>query len=211
METRELLRIPVDDISLEGEMVFPDNPQGLVIFAHGAGSSRLSPRNNHVAGILQKQGLGTLLLDLLTEEEDMTYENRFDIDLITRRMIDTTLWVKTNTRAESLPVGYFGASTGSAAAIGASIIGSVKIDAIVSRGGRPDLVNEILPQVSSPILLIVGRWDPIVIEMNKLAFAQIPAEKDLVIVEGATHLFEEPGKLDEVADLATGWFRKHLV
>lgn len=210
METKELLRIPVDNIFLEGEIALPDNPLGLVIFAHGAGSSRLSPRNNYVAGLLQEQGLGTLLLDLLTAEEDMTYKNRFDIDLISQRMIDTTLWVKTNTQAKSLPIGYFGASTGSAAAIAASVIGIVKIDAIVSRGGRPDLVNEILPQVSSPILLIVGRWDPIVIEMNKQAYNTIPSEKDLVIIEGATHLFEEPGKLDEVADLAGRWFRKHL-
>ncbi len=210
MKTKELLRIPVDNIFLEGEIALPDNPLGLVIFAHGAGSSRLSPRNNYVAGLLQEQGLGTLLLDLLTAEEDMIYENRFDIDLISQRMIDTTLWVKTNTQAKSLPIGYFGASTGSAAAIAASVIGIVKIDAIVSRGGRPDLVNEILPQVSSPILLIVGRWDPIVIEMNKQAYNTIPSEKDLVIIEGATHLFEEPGKLDEVADLAGRWFRKHL-
>lgn len=210
MDTKELLRIPVDSVALEGELALPDNASGLVIFAHGAGSSRLSSRNNYVAGLLQEQGLGTLLLDLLTEDEDRVYENRFDIDLITRRMIDTTLWVKTNTQAKSLPIGYFGASTGSAAALAASVIGSVKIQAIVSRGGRPDLVHEILPDVSSPVLLIVGRWDPVVIEMNKQAYSRIPSEKDLVIVEGATHLFEEPGKLDEVAALAGRWFGKYL-
>lgn len=211
MKTRELLRIPVDNLFLEGEIALPENAQGLVIFAHGAGSSRLSPRNNYVAGLLQDQGFGTLLLDLLTENEDMVYENRFDIELISRRMIDTTLWVRTNTATQDLPIGYFGASTGSAAALEASVLVNTEIKAIVSRGGRPDLVNEILPQVKVPTLLIIGRWDPIVIELNKEAYKRIASQKDLVIVEGATHLFEEPGKLDEVAELAGNWFRRYLV
>jgi putative phosphoribosyl transferase len=211
MSTEHLLGIPVDRVELEGNLVIPDGAQGLVVFAHGAGSSRLSPRNNHVAALLQRGGLATLLLDLLTPQEDLVYENRFDIDLISRRMAETALWVKGNTEAGDLPMGYFGASTGSAAALKASVRGSVEVEAIVSRGGRPDLVSDILPEVTAPTLLIVGGNDPVVIGMNEKAYKLINAVKGFEIVQGATHLFEEPGKLDEVARLAGAWFRTYLV
>ncbi|HQI01258.1 MAG TPA: dienelactone hydrolase family protein [Deltaproteobacteria bacterium] len=211
MGTRELLRIPLDQVSLEGELVIPENPQGLIIFAHGAGSSRLSPRNNYVAGLFQENGFGTFLFDLLTEQEDLVYSNRFNIDLISERMAGSTRWVKDNTAARDLPIGYFGASTGSAAALKASVEGSVDIRAVVSRGGRPDLVMEILPMVKAPTLLIVGGEDTVVISLNMEAYKALTAEKDLKIIPGATHLFEEPGKLDEVAELAAQWFTAHLI
>jgi len=211
MGTRELLRIPIGNISLEGELVIPENPQGLIIFAHGAGSSRLSPRNNYVAGLFQENGFGTFLFDLLTEQEDLVYSNRFNIGLISERMAGSTRWVKDNTAAHDLPVGYFGASTGSAAALTASLEGSLDIRAIVSRGGRPDLVMEILPMVKAPTLLIVGGEDTVVISLNMEAYKALTAEKDLKIIPGATHLFEEPGKLDEVAELAGQWFTAYLI
>lgn len=211
MGTRELLRIPLGRVSLEGELVIPAHAQGLIIFAHGAGSGRLSPRNNYVAGLFQETGFGTFLFDLLTEQEDLVYSNRFDIDLISERMAGSTLWVKNNTGARDLPIGYFGASTGSAAALKASIEGSVEIKAVVSRGGRPDLVMEILPMVKAPTLLIVGGEDTVVINLNREAYRALTAEKDMKIIPGATHLFEEPGTLDEVAKLAGEWFTAHLV
>lgn len=211
MGTRELLNIQAGNVSLEGELVIPENPQGLIIFAHGAGSSRLSPRNNYVAGLFQEDGFGTLLFDLLTEQEDLVYSNRFNIDLISERMAVSTLWVKNNTAAHDLPIGYFGASTGSAAALKASVTGSVDIRAIVSRGGRPDLVMETLPRVTAPTLLIVGGDDTVVIRLNMDAYEALTAKKDMKIIPGATHLFEEPGKLDEVAKLASQWFTAHLV
>jgi putative phosphoribosyl transferase len=210
MSTEKLLSIPVDRVALEGNLVIPDQAPGLVIFAHGAGSSRLSPRNNYVAALLQREGLATLLLDLLTPEEDLVYENRFNIELISRRMGETTLWVMGNTEAGDLSVGYFGASTGSAAALKASVQIPVKVRAIVSRGGRPDLVSDILPEVKAPTLLIVGGSDLVVIGLNEKAYSLITVEKDFKIVQGATHLFEEPGKLDEVARLAGAWFRYHF-
>jgi putative phosphoribosyl transferase len=211
MGTRELLRIPLGHVSLEGELVIPENAQGLIIFAHGAGSSRLSPRNNYVAGLFQEGGFGTFLFDLLTEQEDLVYSNRFNIDLISERMAGSTLWVENNTAAHDLPIGYFGASTGSAAALKASVEGSVDIRAIVSRGGRPDLVMEALPMVKAPTLLIVGGEDTVVISLNMEAYKALTGEKDMKIVPGATHLFEEPGKLDEVAELASEWFTAHLI
>lgn len=211
MRTRELVRIPVGNVHLEGELVIPDNAQGLIIFAHGAGSSRLSPRNNYVAGLFQEDGFGTFLFDLLTEQEDLVYSNRFNIDLISERMAVSTLWVKSNTAALDLPIGYFGASTGSAAALKASVTGTVEIKAIVSRGGRPDMVMEILPMVKAPTLLIVGGEDTVVIDLNMEAFHALTAQKDMKIIPGATHLFEEPGKLDEVAELAGEWFAAHLI
>ena len=164
MVVEELLRIPAGGVSLEGMMTVPEHASGLVIFAHGAGSSRLSPRNTYVARILQGSGLGTLLFDLLTQEEDLIYRNRFDIDLISRRMAEATMWVAESTRDRALELGYFGASTGSAAALKASVEVGVEIRAIVSRGGRPDLVMDILPEVRSPTLFIVGGNDPLVAE-----------------------------------------------
>jgi putative phosphoribosyl transferase len=210
MSTEKPLSIPVEGVSLEGNLAIPDQAVGLVIFAHGAGSSRLSPRNNYVARLLQQDKLGTLLLDLLTPQEDLVYENRFDIDLISRRMTGTTLWVKENTEARDMAIGYFGASTGSAAALKASVQPGVEVGAIVSRGGRPDLVEDILPQVKAPTLLIVGGDDTVVMGMNEQAYALIGGVKDFKVVRGASHLFEEPGKLDVVALLASGWFKTHL-
>ena len=210
MVVEELLRIPAGGASLEGIMTVPEHASGLVIFAHGAGSSRLSPRNTYVARILQHSGLGTLLFDLLTQEEDLIYRNRFDIDLISRRMAEATVWVAESTRARALELGYFGASTGSAAALKASVEVGVEIRAIVSRGGRPDLVMDVLPEVRSPTLFIVGENDAVVADLNRQAFDSLAGEKELRIVEGAGHLFEEPGKLDIVAGLASKWFRTYL-
>ena len=210
MVVEELLRIPAGGASLEGIMTVPEHASGLVIFAHGAGSSRLSPRNTYVARILQGSGLGTLLFDLLTQEEDLIYRNRFDIDLISRRMAEATVWVAESTRARALELGYFGASTGSAAALKARVEVGVEIRAIVSRGGRPDLVMDVLPEVRSPTLFIVGENDAVVADLNRQAFDALAGEKELRIVEGAGHLFEEPGKLDIVAGLASKWFRTYL-
>lgn len=210
MVVEELLRIPAGGVSLEGMMTVPEHASGLVIFAHGAGSSRLSPRNTYVARILQGSGLGTLLFDLLTQEEDLIYRNRFDIDLISRRMAEATVWVAESTRARALELGYFGASTGSAAALKASVEVGVEIRAIVSRGGRPDLVMDVLPEVRSPTLFIVGENDAVVADLNRQAFDALAGEKELRIVEGAGHLFEEPGKLDIVAGLASKWFRTYM-
>lgn len=210
METKDLVRIPAGRVFLEGELVVPDRASGLVIFAHGAGSSRLSPRNIHVAGLFQKQGLATLLFDLLTEEEDRVYSNRFDIDLLSRRMADSALWTHEHAASRDLSLGFFGASTGSAAALMASVLIEGKVRAIVSRGGRPDMVLDVVPRVDVPTLFIVGGKDELVIEFNIQAYNAMTAEKDLKIVEGAGHLFEEPGKLDEVASLAGAWFRKYL-
>ncbi|HRR22613.1 MAG TPA: alpha/beta hydrolase [Desulfomonilia bacterium] len=210
MVVEELLRIPAGGASLEGIMTVPEHASGLVIFAHGAGSSRLSPRNTYVARILQHSGLGTLLFDLLTQEEDLIYRNRFDIDLISRRMAEATVWVAESTRARALELGYFGASTGSAAALKASVEVGVEIRAIVSRGGRPDLVMDVLPEVRSPTLFIVGENDAVVADLNRQAFDALAGEKELRIVEGAGHLFEEPGKLDIVAGLASKWFRTYM-
>ena len=210
MVVEELLRIPAGGASLEGIMTVPEHASGLVIFAHGAGSSRLSPRNTYVARILQHSGLGTLLFDLLTQEEDLIYRNRFDIDLISRRMAEATVWVAESTRARALELGYFGASTGSAAALKASVEVGVEIRAIVSRGGRPDLVMDVLPEVRSPTLFIVGENDAVVADLNRQAVDSLAGEKELRIVEGAGHLFEEPGKLDIVAGLASKWFRTYM-
>jgi len=210
MVVEELLRIPAGGASLEGIMTVPEHASGLVIFAHGAGSSRLSPRNTYVARILQHSGLGTLLFDLLTQEEDLIYRNRFDIDLISWRMAEATVWVAESTRARALELGYFGASTGSAAALKASVEVGVEIRAIVSRGGRPDLVMDVLPEVRSPTLFIVGENDAVVADLNRQAFDALAGEKELRIVEGAGHLFEEPGKLDIVAGLASKWFRTYM-
>lgn len=211
MPVQELLHIPAGGgISLEGRLSIPEGALGLVVFAHGAGSSRLSPRNAYVAELLQHNGLGTLLFDLLTEEEDMIYSNRFDIDLISARMAEATVWVSGNTAAQGMPIGFFGASTGSAAALKASVSIDENIRAVVSRGGRPDMVMDILPEVRSPTLLIVGGDDTVVIELNRQAFNALTAEKDMQIVPGAGHLFEEPGRLDIVADLAGSWFARHM-
>jgi putative phosphoribosyl transferase len=197
-------------VGLEADLAVPRDATGVVVFAHGSGSGRLSPRNRMVASRLQQAGLGTLLFDLLTPAEDAVYSNRFDIPLLASRLLTATSWLREQPGLENVGVGYFGASTGAAAALVAAAELDGTISAVVSRGGRPDLAGDSLPRVTAPVLLIVGGDDPVVIEMNRDAFARLGVEKRLDIVPGATHLFEEPGTLEQVAELATGWFAEHL-
>jgi putative phosphoribosyl transferase len=212
--TREV-RIRAGPAVLVGTLAVPDTAAGIVLFAHGSGSGRLSPRNAYVARQLQRAGLGTLLFDLLTSEEERrdlaTSEHRFDIPLLARRLVDATGWVLSQDESSNRPIGYFGASTGSAAALLAAAKLGTQIAAVVSRGGRPDLAGETaLAQVRAATLLIVGGHDDVVIELNRDAFAHLGGPKDLAIVPGASHLFEEPGTLEEVARLASRWFASHL-
>jgi dienelactone hydrolase len=207
---REFVKIPANGVTLEGMLVIPEHARGIVLFAHGSGSSRLSPRNNFVAQHLHDAGFGTLLTDLLTKEEDASYENRFDMDLLTWRLERATQWIMEQPHCSPLAAGYFGASTGAAAALNAAATLGSSIAALVSRGGRPDLAMEALPNVQSPTLLIVGSLDDVVLELNRQAYANLKIEKHLAIVKGATHLFEEPGTLQEVARLAAAWFKRHL-
>ena len=206
------VHIPVDGIVLEGNLAIPARTRGVVLFAHGSGSSRHSPRNRFVAASLQNAGFATLLLDLLTAEEealdDQTGELRFDIELLAGRLVGATRWVSAQSQTAKLPIAYFGASTGAAAALIAAT--RTTVAAIVSRGGRPDLAGGALSRVVAPTLLIVGGKDAQVLELNRKAFDLIPAQKRLEIVPGATHLFEEPGTLKAVADLAENWFRIYL-
>jgi dienelactone hydrolase len=181
-----------------------------VLFVHGSGSSRLSPRNNFVAAKLNDAGFGTLLMDLLTQQEDANYENRFDIDLLTWRLERVTQWVMEEPHCSALAIGYFGASTGAAAALNAAATFGSTIGAVVSRGGRPDMAMDALANVRAPTLLIVGSLDHVVIELNRQAYEKLQAKKHLAIVKGATHLFEEPGTLQEVANLAAAWFGRHI-
>lgn len=205
------VKIPVGSVELNGELVLPPAPSGIVLFAHGSGSSRLSPRNTFVAEVLQQQGIGTLLFDLLTHAEDQAYSMRFDIDLLTLRLLTATRWIQANATTKTLPIGYFGASTGAAAALQAAAEMDGNIAAVVSRGGRPDLAGEVaLGQVIAPTLLIVGSADYDVIELNEQAYALMKCEKKLTLVPGATHLFDEPGTLKEAAQHATNWFIKYL-
>ena len=206
----EIVRIPADSVELEGVLALPKGARGIVAFAHGSGSSRFSPRNNFVASVLREQRMGTLLFDLLTKEEDAIYERRFDIGLLTERLMAATRWLWQQPQTKSLRIGYFGSSTGSAAALRAAAEFGERIGAVVSRGGRPDLAGPSLVRVRSPTLLIVGGNDFGVIELNQQAYAQMRCEKELKIVPGATHLFEEPGALEEVARLAAEWFTRHL-
>lgn len=204
------VRIPADGVTLEGALAVPAEAEGVVLFAHGSGSSRHSPRNNYVARVLRNAGVGTLLFDLLTEKEDRIYETRFDIDLLTRRLIAATFWFLKQSEYRGLAVGYFGSSTGAASALQAAGALGPAVGAVVSRGGRPDLAGRALPHVQSPTLLIVGGDDLPVIRLNRQAYDQMKAEKELKIIPGATHLFEEPGTLEEVARLAANWFQRHL-
>ena len=204
------VQIELPSIQLEGILVDPSESRGVVVFTHGSGSGRLSPRNAFVAKALQEAGLGTLLVDLLSEEEDQVYETRFNIGLLAARVVEVTKWLMNKKETKGKLIGYFGASTGAAAALQAAANLSSDIWAVVSRGGRPDLVFPFLSTVRAPTLLIVGERDPIVIDMNKAAYDRISSQKDLVIVPGATHLFEEPGTLEEVAELATRWFVRYL-
>ncbi|MFP5407025.1 MAG: dienelactone hydrolase family protein [Gammaproteobacteria bacterium] len=188
---------------------FP-SAQGLVIFAHGSGSGRLSPRNQHVAAALRQAGIATLLLDLLTPSEERDRANVFDIDLLAQRLAVATEWARTQPDTASLPVGYFGASTGGGAALVAASRQRDRIGAVVSRGGRPDLAGAALETVQAPTLLIVGSLDTQVIALNEQALARLSCEKEISVVPGASHLFEEPGTLDVVVQLATAWFGRHL-
>lgn len=202
------LDIPLRSVTLHGNLNLPDKTHSLVIFAHGSGSSRLSPRNRYVAEILNTAGIATLLFDLLTEAEDTRYENRFNIDLLAERLVEVTRWCKKQSWCKQLSIGYFGASTGAAAALQASTM-LTNIAAIVSRGGRPDLAHN-LDKVTVPTLLIVGGYDTQVIELNQQAYAQLKCIKKLEIVSGATHLFEESGTLEKVAELAKEWLVENL-
>jgi len=209
--SEHLVEIPADAVVLQGALVIPARASGIVLFAHGSGSSRHSPRNNFVAGVLRSAGLGTLLMDLLTRGEDVAPEARFDIDLLTRRLEAATRRVAELEQTKSLALGYFGASTGAAAALRAAASLGARIGAVVSRGGRPDLAWPALRRVEAPTLLIVGGLDDVVIELNQRAYEELRAEKQLITIPGATHLFEEPGTLEDVARLASEWFRRYLV
>jgi len=204
------VEIPIGKLSLKGKFSMPEKAYGIVLFSHGSGSSRNSPRNNYVAKVLQQQGLATLLFDLLTEEEDRVYENRFNIGLLTRRLISATEWVMVYTHGRKLPIGYFGASTGAASALRAAAHFKDKIQVVVSRGGRPDLAMQDLPGVTAPTLLLVGGLDLPVIDMNQDALEKMQAHAKLQIIPGATHLFGEPGKLQRVAELSAQWFVEHF-
>lgn len=202
--------IELNGVVLQGTFSVPENATGIVLFSHGSGSSRLSPRNMYVAEMLQENGLATLLFDLLTEEEDQSYENRFDIDLLTERLIAVTHWVMDQPETRELPLGYFGASTGAASALMAAAHFGTHIKAVVARGGRPDLSMNYLDKVKAATLLIVGGNDYPVLLLNQKAFHALMCKKELEIVSGASHLFEEPGKMEAVAHLAAGWFKKYL-
>jgi putative phosphoribosyl transferase len=206
--------IPVGSVALGGELIVPAKATGVVLFAHGSGSSRHSARNQFVARVIREAGVGTLLFDLLTPQEESidayTAQLRFDIGLLARRLVSATTWLTVDKQRKELAVGYFGASTGGGAALVAAAELGGHVGAVVSRGGRPDLAGEALPFVTAPTLLIVGGRDYPVIEMNREAFAQLRCEKRLDIVPGAAHLFEEPGTLEQVARLAADWFVRHL-
>lgn len=212
---REEVQIQTPKTVIKGDLSMPPEPSGIVIFAHGSGSSRLSPRNKYVAQILQDAGIATLLMDLLSEQEDQLdiylKKLRFDIPLLAGRVDTATEWIQNNDKTSKLPIGYFGASTGAAAALVASIQRPETIGAIVSRGGRPDLADKILSEVKPPTLLIVGSKDTDILKKNQAAFNKLNSEKKLIIVPGASHLFEEPGKMEEVAEHAKTWFQEHLI
>jgi putative phosphoribosyl transferase len=209
------VQIPAAKVLLPGELSLPTHPRGAVVFAHGSGSSHHSPRNRYVAHVLNQVGLATLLFDLLTRDEESidarTAELRFDIELLARRLMDATDWLAKQPQLDKLTVGYFGASTGAAAALVAAAENPSSLGAVVSRGGRPDLAGPSLARVHAPILLIVGGDDTPVIALNRQAMDQLRCKKRLEIVPGATHLFEEPGTLEQVARLAQEWFATHLV
>jgi putative phosphoribosyl transferase len=210
----EVAQVTAGGVLLEGALSIPANAQGIVLFAHGSGSSRHSPRNRYVAKVLREGGLATLLIDLLTAEEEVvdrqTAELRFDIDLLARRLVGATDWIAHEPATQPLAIGYFGASTGAAAALVAAAMRPNLVAAVVSRGGRPDLAGAALSRVQAPTLLIVGGLDEVVMELNREALERLRVEKRLEIVPGATHLFEEPGALEQVARLARGWFERYL-
>jgi putative phosphoribosyl transferase len=208
------MKIPVSGIEVEGTLTLPPGAKGVVLFAHGSGSSRFSPRNQYVAKEFNKAKIGTLLFDLLTQEEEetdmITAEYRFNIPLLAERLIGATMWLRNDLLTKRLAFGYFGASTGAAAALIAAAKLPDDIVAVVSRGGRPDLAGDYLLRVVAPTLLLVGGLDTEVIALNRLAMDQMTNEKKLVVIPGATHLFEEPGTLDEVAKFSIDWFLRYL-
>jgi predicted alpha/beta-hydrolase family hydrolase len=208
------LQIPAGEVTLAGDLEIPENAQGLVLFAHGSGSSRRSPRNQAVAEVLRDAGMATLLFDLLTPHEEAedacSGHLRFDIGLLSRRLAIVTEEIEDDPHSGNLVIGYFGASTGGAAALRAAAVLGSTVGAVVSRGGRPDLAGEALAYVKAPTLLIVGERDEEVLRLNEEAFQKLHCEKSLAVVPHATHLFQEPGTLEEVARLAANWFRKHL-
>lgn len=207
----KLIQIKHLDVILEGMLKVPQSAQGIVLFAHGSGSSRLSPRNNFVADILNDAGLATLLIDLLSKEEDEIYQTRFDIDLLSERLNIVIQWLKKQSNTQNLALGIFGSSTGAAAALRVASVMHKEIKAVVSRGGRPDLAMDVLDSVIAPTLFIVGGNDFGVIELNQEAYERLTCFKKFEIIPNATHLFEEPGSLEEVARLAKEWFNRHLI
>jgi putative phosphoribosyl transferase len=205
----QVVAIPAADAVIEGRLVLPGKAIGIVVFAHGSGSSRHSPRNNYVASVLHQAQIGTLLLDLLTPQEDEQYANRFDIDLLTQRLLAALEWLKSTAQSRTYQLGIFGASTGAAAALEAAAVLGDAISAVVSRGGRPDLASSnALHKVRAATLLIVGAQDQQVLQLNRQAYAQLQCEKSLHIIPGATHLFEEADTLEQVADSAADWLEK---
>jgi len=206
----EEVRVSAGPVSVAGHLTIPEHPTGIVVFAHGSGSSRHSPRSRYVAEVLNRAGLATLLFDLLTPHEERNRANVFNIQLLARRLVEVTHWLAGQPDTASLPVGYFGASTGAGAALVATADPSVKVAAVVSRGGRPDLAGEALTKVRAPTLLIVGGYDEVVLDLNRRAGSVIPGTCEIVVVPRASHLFEEPGALEQVAALARDWFIDHL-
>lgn len=210
LPTERQVWIPAEPSRLQGSLALPGHPKGLVLFAHGSGSGRLSPRNAAVSGQLQAAGLGTLLFDLLTPVEAEDRRNVFDIELLSERLLAATEWADRQPETAGLRVGYFGASTGAAAALRAAAVSPVDIAAVVSRGGRPDLASDALRRVRAPTLLLVGSRDPQVLGLNETALAQLTCVARLAVIPGASHLFEEPGTLEQVGTLATDWFVRHV-
>ncbi len=206
----KLIHIKQEKVTLEGMLKLPPKAQGLVLFAHGSGSSRLSPRNNYVADSLNEGHLATLLIDLLSPQEDEIYQTRFDINLLTDRLVRVIDWLQQQSETKELPIGLFGSSTGAAAALQVAAALGDNIKAVVSRGGRPDLAMTVLERVVAPTLLIVGGSDFGVIELNQEAYEKLHCVKKLASIPHATHLFEEPGSLEQVAQNAQDWFRKYL-
>lgn len=206
----KLIHISHNNVLMEGMLSLSENMKGIVLFAHGSGSSRLSPRNNYVAKVLQQGGFGTLLIDLLSEEEDSVYETRFNIPLLSERLEKVVRWLQKNKETKDVPIALFGASTGAASALEVAAKLGDQISAVVSRGGRADLAYSSLNMVQAPTLLIVGELDFEVLELNQKAFKALSCIKKIEIVSKATHLFEEPGALEEVAALSTKWFLKHV-
>lgn len=218
MMAREIIKkevkITAGSVVLDGELIIPAGARGVVLFAHGSGSSRHSPRNKYVASVIRNANVGTLLFDLLTPDEESidiyTRHLRFDISLLAERLVAAARWIRGQEETKNLEIGFFGASTGGGAALVAAAELGEMVSAVVSRGGRPDLAGEALGRVGSPVLLIVGGLDDVVIGLNEQAYAQLRCEKELKIVPSATHLFEEPGTLETVAELAAGWFGRYL-